>query len=315
MLFKASRRQLIRGGLCLCCCPRLGFAASDSLLQEVSPGVFVRRGPDAEASTDNRNGIANIGFIIGRDAVLVFDAGGSLDDGRWLRAQIRQRTDRPIRYVVISHVHPDHCFGVSAFTQDPTGTPPDIIGHHRLAAALQTRGAYYRQRLVALLGDEAVGQVVLPTREIGPAGTILDLGDRQVRCIAHATAHTDSDLSLLDSGSGLLFPSDLLFVGRLPSLDGSLRGWLKEAQHLRALGAVRAVPGHGPAVVDVAPAMTDLERYLTRLRDDTRRAIVQNLTLDEAVATVAQSERNHWTLFDDGHGRNVTQAYQELEWE
>lgn len=315
MQFKASRRQLIRGGFCLCCCPRLGFAASDSQLQEVSPGVFVRRGPDAEASTDNRNGIANIGFIIGRDAVLVFDAGGSLDDGRWLRAQIRQRTDRPIRHVVISHVHPDHCFGVSAFTQDPAGAPPDIIGHHRLTAALQTRGAYYRQRLAALLGDAAVGQVVLPTREIGPAGATLDLGDRQVRCIAHATAHTDSDLSLLDSGSGLLFPSDLLFVGRLPSLDGSLRGWLQEAQHLRALGALRAVPGHGPAVVDFAPAMTDLERYLTRLRDDTRRAIVQNLTLDDAVVTVAQSERDHWALFDEGHGRNVTQAYQELEWE
>jgi len=311
MLFKASRRQLIRGSLCLCCWPRFSFAADAATLQEVAPGVFVRRGPDAEASADNRNGIANIGFIIGRDAVLVFDAGGSLDDGRWLRAQIRQRTERPIRHVVISHVHPDHCFGVSAFAADQ----PEVIGHQRLAAALQTRGAYYRQRLVAMLGEDAVGQVVLPTREIGPAGARIDLGDRSVRCIAHAVAHTDCDLSLLDSASGLLFPSDLLFVGRLPSLDGSLRGWLQEAQQLRALGAARAVPGHGPAVVDFAPAMTTLERYLTRLRDDTRRAIVRNTALSEAVATVARSERDHWALFDEGHGRNVTQAYKELEWE
>lgn len=311
MPFPVSRRQWMQRGLCLCCCPGLTFAVEASQLQEVATGVFVRRGPDADATPDNRNGIANTGFIIGRDAVLVFDAGGSLDDGRWLRAQIRQRTDRPIRHVVISHVHPDHCFGVSAFADDQ----PEVIGHQHLTAALQTRGAYYRQRLVAVLGEGSVGAVVLPTREIDPTGAVIDLGGRSVHCIAHGVAHTHCDLSLLDSVSGLLFPSDLLFVGRIPTLDGSLHGWLKEAAHLRRLGAARAVPGHGPAVVDFPSAMAVQEQYLTRLRDDTRRAIVQQLTLEEAIVTVAQSERERWTLFDDFHGRNVTQAFKELEWE
>lgn len=307
----ASRRTLLRSGLCLCCLPRFSFAVERDSLQEVAPGVFVRRGAVAEPSEANQNGIANIGFIIGRDAVLVFDAGGSLTDGRWLRAQIRQRTERPIRYVVLSHVHPDHCFGASAFDEDR----PVVIGHQRLHAALQTRGAYYRQRLVAVLGDAAVGRVVLPTRDVGPGGDEIDLGDRRIRCTAHGVAHTDCDLSLHDTASGLLLPSDLLFVGRVPALDGSLKGWLRETQALRATGATQAVPGHGPAVVSLAPALTDLERYLKRLRDDTRAAITQGMPLDEAVARVARAEQSQWALFDDYHGRNVTQAYQELEWE
>jgi len=307
----ASRRAWLRSGLCLCCLPRFSFAVEHDSLQEVAPGVFVRRGAVAEPSEANQNGIANIGFIIGRDAVLVFDAGGSLTDGRWLRAQIRQRTERPIRYLVLSHVHPDHCFGASAFDEDR----PIVIGHQRLHAALQTRGAYYRQRLVAVLGDAAVGQVVLPTRDVGPRGDEIDLGDRRIRCTAHGVAHTDCDLSLHDSTTGLLLPSDLLFVGRIPALDGSLKGWLRETQALRATGATQAVPGHGPAMVPLAPALADLERYLTRLRDDTRTAIRQGLPLDEAVTRVARAEQSRWALFDDYHGRNVTQAFQELEWE
>jgi glyoxylase-like metal-dependent hydrolase (beta-lactamase superfamily II) len=123
------------------------------------------------------------------------------------------------------------------------------------------------------------------------------------------------DLSMVDSASGLLFASDLLFVGRVPSLDGSLLGWLAEIRRLQAMGVARAVPGHGPLVVDGAPAMADLNRYLTVLRDETRRAIAENKSIEEAVATVGQSERGRWSLFDDYHGRNVTQAFKELEWE
>lgn len=305
-----SRRALLQAGMCLCCLPRFAFPVERGALQEVAPGVLVRRGPDTEATPDNLNGIANIGCIIGRDAVLVFDAGGSLADGRWLREQIRQRTDRPIRYVVVSHAHPDHCFGVGAFTDDR----PEVIGHHRLPAALAARGAYYRRRLVEVLGADAVGDVVPPTRIVTRIDDI-DLGGRSVRCRAHGIAHTDNDLSLLDSGSGLLFPSDLLFVGRVPSVDGRLLGWLDEAQKLRDLGATQAVPGHGPALVTFDTAMAEQERYLRALRDDTRRAVKEGISIEAAIDTVARSERGRWTLFDDYHAGNVTRAYQELEWE
>jgi len=115
--------------------------------------------------------------------------------------------------------------------------------------------------------------------------------------------------------AGILFPADLLFVTRIPSLDGSLLGWLKVAEKLAASGAARAVPGHGPAIVDLAPALAQLTRYLSALRDETRKAVADGAPIEKAVQTVAQSERDHWVLFDDYNGRNVTEAYKELEWE
>lgn len=305
-----TRRAALFGGFCLCCLPRPGFAVDALSMEEVAPGTFIRRGPDAEATPENADGIANIGFIIGRDGVLVTESGGSLADGQWLREQIARRTDKPIRYVLLTHVHPDHVFGAAAFR----GDNPTFVGHAALRGALDARGAFYRQRLAEILGEDKAGEVVYPTMEVKDRAEI-DLGDRTLRLTAHGSAHTSCDLSMLDTGSGLLFPADLLFVGRIPSLDGSLLGWFKEIERLEAMGAADAVPGHGPTRVVFAPAMADLARYLTALRDETRKAVASGVPIEAAVQSVALGEKDRWALFDTYNGRNVTQAYQELEWE
>ncbi|MFN7023356.1 MAG: quinoprotein relay system zinc metallohydrolase 2 [Pseudorhizobium sp.] len=305
-----TRRETLALGFCLCCLPTGSFAAQSSSLQDLGNGLFIREAPHEETSSANKGGIANIGFIIGRDSVLVTDPGGSEADGRWLREQITQRTSKPIRHVVMSHVHPDHCFGAIAFIEDQ----PEFIGHRGLRPALDARGSFYQQRLVEILGPEDAGRIVYPTREVEGAAEV-DLGDRLVRVVAHQTAHTDCDLSMFDTSTGTLFPADLLFVNRVPSLDGSLPGWIAEAGRLKDIAPARAVPGHGPAVVDFTHALEKQMRYLTGLYEETRRAIAEGMTIDEASRTVAAGEGEGWALFDDYNGRNVIQAYKELEWE
>jgi quinoprotein relay system zinc metallohydrolase 2 len=314
-----TRRAAMLGAVAFCSLTGARASATPSApalaLEEIGPGVFQRRGIDGEAAPANRDAIANIGFIIGRESVLVTDSGGSLADGRWLLGEIRARTDRPVRHVVISHVHPDHAFGAAAFAD----LAPDFVGHAGLAAALEMRGEYYRARLVEAIGPEAPEsggeRVVLPTRPVGPSGATIDLGDRRLELQAHPRAHSGTDLSMHDREARLLFPADLLFVGRVPSLDGSLRGWLGVLDQLEALGARTAVPGHGPVAVAPGPAIADLRRYLTVLRDDVRAAIAAGRSIPETVGTAGASERGRWLLFDEYHGRNVTQAYKELEWE
>ena len=308
-----TRRQAVLTLLSAAACARSIGAepvARRPAFVEVAPGLFVRSGVDEDANAANGGAIANVGFIVGRDCVATMDAGGSLEDGEALRAAIRTHTSLPIRYVILSHSHPDHVFGARAFLEDR----PEFVGHAKLPNALALRGDYDRARLESELGKARAGAVVTPTLLVERTRPI-DLGGRVLTLTAHPKAHTDNDLSVVDTQSGTLLASDLLFVRRVPALDGSLRGWLKELQVLKAIRARRAVPGHGPASVDWPSSAAGLERYLNTLFTETRAAIARGVTIEEAVNVVGQSEHGKWALFDDYHGRNVTQAYKELEWE
>ncbi|MGI4946559.1 MAG: quinoprotein relay system zinc metallohydrolase 2, partial [Janthinobacterium lividum] len=79
--------------------------------------------------------------------------------------------------------------------------------------------------------------------------------------------------------------------------------------------ARRAIPGHGPAAVPWPEAADAQERYLSGIVHDIRAIIRRDGDIETAVATVGQSERSDWLLFDDYNGRNVTTAFKELEWE
>jgi quinoprotein relay system zinc metallohydrolase 2 len=305
-----SRRSLVAFA-CACCAPR-ALAATAGVLDttEVAPGIHFRRGADADAASDNADAIANTGFIVGREAVAVIDPGGSLADGQSLLATVRAATELPIRYVILSHVHPDHIFGAGACLPER----PVVVGHAQLPASLAQRGEYYQRRLDEVLGPGSAGPVVAPTLLVQDR-TELDLGGRVLELTAHSPAHTDTDLSILDRQTGTLLLADLLFVRRVPSLDGSLKGWLGKLERLRKTRPARIVPGHGPLDADQDAALADLGRYLETLARETRAAIAKGMPIEDAVQTVAAGERDRWLLFDDYNGRNVTQAYRELEWE
>lgn len=311
-----SRRNVLFGSACFCCLPSLlraeaaGDAPGLAATVEVGPAIHVRRGLHEDATATNRDAIANLSFIVGRDAVAVIDPGGSLYDGISLRLAIRAVTALPIRYVILSHVHPDHIFGAAAFKKDE----PTFVGHIDLPGQLAARGDFYRQGLERILGKGDAESAVVPTLLVRDR-TELDVGDRGLILTAHKPAHTVCDLSVMDKRSGILLAGDLLFVDRIPVLDGDLKGWLAETAKLRAMNIASAVPGHGPPLVGWSDAEAAQSRYLRVLLDETRIAIAKNIPIEDAAASVGQSERNNWQLFDAYHGRNVIEAYRRLEWE
>ncbi len=284
-------------------------AAQAQDIEEAAPGLFVRVGATEMATAANKDAIANIGFVIGKEAVAVIDPGGSLADGLALREAIRARTALPIRYVIVTHIHPDHILGSPAFAADH----PEFIGHAALPQAIAERGEFYRKGMHDLLGDGG-GAAILPDRTVTDKATI-DLGGRTLEIQAHGPAHSRSDLTVMDLATGTLWAADLLFVTRMPSLDGSVRGWLKELAALKEIKAARVVPGHGPASLSLSDAAPGVQRYLETLAADVRGVLERGGDLDDAAQVAAQSERGRWQLFDDYNAHNIAQAVHELEWE
>jgi quinoprotein relay system zinc metallohydrolase 2 len=314
----ASRRSVCcgLGAAFFCCLPTLRAQAEllrDQPLDiaEIAPGLCVAQGVQAETTRDNLGAIANIGFIIGRERVAVIDSGGCRLWGERLREAIRRRTDLPISHLILTHMHPDHIFGAAAFAAEK----PEIIAHRSLPAALARRAQHYTHRLAEELGDLAAGSAIVPPTQLVDAALEIDLGGRVLELKAHGPAHTDNDLSLVDRSTGTLWAGDLLFMERIPSLDGSLLGWLKELAALARVPARRVVPGHGPRVADWPDAQAAQQRYLTVLRDEIRALLKRGGTMEEAIASVGRSEAARWLLFDDYNAGNVTAAFHELEWE
>lgn len=281
-------------------------------MTEIAPGIHVHSGRHVSIDDPARADIANIGFIIGDRCVAVVDSGGSIAQGEALLEAVRTRTTLPVCHVINTHGHFDHVLGNRAF-RDVQGV--SFTGHAGLAASLAASTELFLRQFSAELGPGATADdIIVPTLPV-PDRHEIDLGNRILELQAWPAAHTDADLTVLDRNTGTLWTGDLVFMDRIPVLDGSLRGWLDVLARLRALDLQRIVPGHGPASAPWPEAQSAQAAYLGALRDDVRAGIAAGQFLEDLVDSAAREPARAWLLYTEHHGRNVSRAFTELEWE
>ena len=280
-------------------------------VSEVAPGIFVHNGTTALMARENDGGTANIGFIIGESAVAVIDTGGSVREGQRLLAAIRARTGQadPVRHL---HARPSRS---CLWRRRVRGDGTEFVGHRNLPQAMAARGPFYLDAFRRIMGAQAMDGVRMIPPTLLVDGTVkLDLGARILTLRSWPTAHSDSDVTVLDEQTKTLFAGDLVFLSHIPVLDGSIRGWLGVIDELGTLPAQRVIPGHGP-VSEWPGALADQRRYLETLASDVRRLVARGAPITVAADTAAATERPRWQLFDDYNARNATTAFSEIEWE
>ncbi len=294
-----------------------GLATGSAALEvtELMSGVYLHQGRHETLESAHRDDIANVGFVVGERCVAVIDSGGSIAAGERLRKTIREHTKLPICYVINTHVHFDHVLGNQAFIADEAV----VVGHRNLKGALAASRDFFRERFAEELG--LTDPARLPDELVPEPGRLvedqleLDLGGRTLLLRAWPAAHTDNDLTVLDTASGILWTGDLLFRERVPVFDASLKGWLAVMEELGRIEATQFVPGHGAPAPDWKSAAAAQRAYLQLLLEDTRAWIARGGFMEEVLEAAQSASGKDWLLFDEYHSRNVSKAFIELEWE
>ena len=280
-------------------------------LTEIATGIYVHKGKHAGFESQEHADIANIGFIVGDECVAVIDTGGSVQIGQALLSAIREITPRQICYVINTHVHFDHLLGNIVFKNGKV----KFVGHLNLADEVAANRSFFLEQFREDLGDDPDENSIVAPDVLVDDHMQIDLGNRILSLTSYPSAHSHTDLSVFDERTKTLWLSDLLFVERIPSLDGSLRGWIKITDELRQTSALRLVPGHGPSSAKPISSFDAQQQYLQILLTQTRQKILEGAFMEDIVDAVGKEGKHLWLLHEQHHKRNVTRAFRELEWE
>ncbi len=293
------------------------WAASDMpmTVHQVGPHSYYVEGLLDEASHANEGFIANAGFVITSDGVVVFDALGSPALGDRLIAEIRKHTDQPIRRVIISHYHADHFYGIPAFRRIGAKIWVDISAHAYLNSSAATERLAQREKIIgSWLGPHF--KLPLPDRWIDrPEDFVMGGVHFSLRHLG--PAHSPEDLTMLVEPDGVLYSGDIVYNGRVPFIgaDSDTRHWLTAIDNLLAIPARVMVPGHGPASVHPQRDARMTREYLKFVRQQMGEAVKNFVAFDEAYRKVDWSRFSAEPTFGVANRRNAYNVYLQMEQE
>ena len=210
-------------------------------------------------------------------------------------------------------MHLDHIYGNAAFIKEN----PIFVGHSELPKAMRLRKDFYEitnQNYLNIPPEKSIQ--IPPTLLISiNEPQEINIGNRKLRLEAFPTAHTNNDLIVVDINTKTAWLSDLMFTERTPSMDGDIHGWIDALEIIKKNNYKLIIPGHGTPPKNNKEAIQKIKSYLELLRTEIRKAIDDGMDLQDAVETIASSEKNKWELFDVQNARNINMVYPIMEWE
>lgn len=278
-------------------------------VRELAPGVYAVPGDSGTGS----EGRPNAGFVVTEQGVLVIDALASPRQGERLVRSIRETTDRPIRWLVLTHHHPDHHFGAVAVRR----ASAHVLAHpERSTLAAESGEAALVRDWTGVVGAEEMRGFAFANAPDAPVvrDTTLVLGGRAVELIVAAGAHTAGDLAVWLPAERVLFAGDLLIEdGVTMVVDGHSGVLLEMLDRLASLEPRVVVPGHG-RISGEPPALFELTRaYLHEVRASMRAALERGQPLSRVLSAVPPADEDRPVSRPSRERRNAVRVYLEME--
>lgn len=292
----------------------------DIVLERVpSTDVYYTIGHYAVPDQRNEGHTSNAGFVVTSEGVVVFDALGTPSLGWALLQKIREVTDQPVRYVVISHYHADHIYGLQAFrdhtdavilAQDTARSYADPANNDELAAPRLEQ----RRAALAPWVNETT-RIVQPSRTFASEAGF-ELGGQRFRIVYAGPAHSSSDAMMLVEPAGILFAGDIVQAGRIPFMASAAvdtNNWLRGLDEVGAMQPRTVLPGHGPLSSGAAAAIAFTQGYIHHVRTAMAQAVADWVEFDAAYQQTDWSAYQAIPAFASSNRGNAYRVYLEMQ--
>lgn len=245
----------------------------------------------------------NIGVIVGEDGTFIVDDQFAPLTDR-ITAAIAKLTDKPVKFVINTHLHGDHTGGNENFGK----AGALIIAHNNVRERMHAR------ELENAL-ENAEGSKALPVITFSEEVTF-HINKETVQAFHIANAHTDGDAVIHFKNANVIHMGDLFFSGLFPYIDlnsgGAVDGMITAANRILSIANddTKIIPGHGPLSTP-----KDLEKYrdvLMKMRAKVMKMVHEEKTLEEVLASNPTEGYESWGTGFMNSERFITIVYNDL---
>ena len=264
-------------------------------------------------------GDPNTGVIIGDDGCMIIDATATPVAAQGVIAKVREITDKPIKYVVLTHYHAVRVLGASGYTDEGL---EQIIASRDTYDLIVERG---QQDMDSEIGRfprlfqavESVPGLTWPTMTFEGEMAVW-LGKLEVRIKQIGRGHTKGDAIVYIPSQNICFSGDLVEAdAACYTGDAYLADWPQTLDNLTAMNFDKLVPGRGPALLTpdaVKKGLAYTRDFVSTLYTSAQEAVAQGMDLK---ATMAHTRKNmdpkfgHVFIYEHCLPFDVTRAHDE----
>lgn len=268
----------------------------------------------------NQGNTSNAGFVITDEGVVVFDALGTPSHGWALLTEIKKRTDKPVLYVIASHYHADHIYGLQAFRDH---TAAIIIANEGALTynanpetADEKAGERLSQRREALAPWVNKDTRVVPPNIVFNERLSFSLGGKRFSLQSAGPAHAASDIMMVVEPDGVFFAGDIVQNSRIPFMNGddvNTTLWLQALGMVQRLDPRFIIPGHGLPSTKANEAIAFTRDYILYVRKAMSAGVDAWRDFETTYESADWSKYKDVTAFNANNRSNAYRIFLELE--
>lgn len=272
---------------------------------KLSENSYYFYGKEEYFSKQNGGDISNSSFIITQNSVILIDTGSSVEYAQQLKEQIKKITNKPVRFILNTHHHPDHFLGNYAFKD------AKIYATEYTKNDIKSNGELYISNMVNLIGEVAyTTKVKAPNILLEQKELILD--DYKLKLL-YLDGHTKSDIVIFDEKTKILYASDLVFNNRaLATPHANLQDWIKALEKLKTIDFKILVAGHGKVSFD-KKVLDENIFYLKYLDTTLKNAVEEGLDTFEILEQDHPVRLQNYSMFKEEFERSIVNLYPKYE--